>query len=73
MGLYVFKRVFLQFHWFHVEVLQAIDKNVGLDEEYIGVSISTNMVIMLKYIMHMYMTYMCMHAIDIKNIVDQAS
>ncbi|XP_046696539.1 brain-specific angiogenesis inhibitor 1-associated protein 2-like protein 2 isoform X2 [Silurus meridionalis] len=24
------------FHWFHVEVLQALDKNVRLDEEYIG-------------------------------------
>ncbi|KAF4093372.1 hypothetical protein AMELA_G00001370 [Ameiurus melas] len=24
------------FHWFHVEVLQALDKNLRLDEEYIG-------------------------------------
>lgn len=29
----------LQFRWFQVEVLQAMEKNVKLDEEYIDVSL----------------------------------
>lgn len=30
--------VLLQFRWFQIEVLQAMEKNVQLDEEYIDVS-----------------------------------
>lgn len=31
----------LQFSWFQIEVLQAMEKNVKLDEEYIEVSLQT--------------------------------
>lgn len=31
----------LQFKWFQVEVLQAMEKNVKLDEEYVEVSLQT--------------------------------
>lgn len=31
--------ILLQFRWFQIEVLQAMEKNVKLDEEYIDVSL----------------------------------
>lgn len=38
---------FVQFRWFHVDVLQALEKNVRLDEEYIGVSV----LVLCRYLM----------------------